>query len=245
MSRTINTSRASSGVRDYRPLIGFSDELGAPTTETYEALQSAYNFFNRALFGGTLKSCLITLQRSSKWTLGYYWPRRFIEVKGEEYTDEIAMNPRYFTTESLADVLSTLVHEQVHLWQFHFGRPSRRGYHNKGWGAKMKEIGLYPSNTGTVGGKETGQQMTHYVIKDGPFDRACKRLLSTEFALKWGEVVDNVRTNDIGKGDLEGNNGDKSNRVKYWCPVCSAAVWGKPKLNIICGECMISMGGEE
>ena len=33
----------------------------------------------------------------------------------------------------------------------------------------MQEIGLMPSNTGQPGGGKTGQQMTHYVIEDGPF----------------------------------------------------------------------------
>jgi hypothetical protein len=154
------------------------------------------------------------------------------------------MNPRHFTSRNLADVLSTLVHEQVHLWQFQCGRPSRWGYHNKEWGTKMKEIGLYPSNTGTVGGKETGQQMTHYVIKDGPFDQACKKLLSAEFVLKWGEAVFDVCAPNIDKLKGGDNEGNKSNRVKYCCPICGAAAWGKPTLSIICGECMMPMGGE-
>jgi predicted SprT family Zn-dependent metalloprotease len=101
-------------------------------------LQAAYDFFNEALFGGKLRSCLITLQRRSKRTSGYYWARRFAEIKGKAYTDEIAMNPQRFTSTSLANVLATLVHEQVHLWQFHFGKPSRGRYHNKEWADKMR-----------------------------------------------------------------------------------------------------------
>jgi hypothetical protein len=34
-----------------------------PTQETYSALQTAYEHFNRELFGGALPECLITLQR--------------------------------------------------------------------------------------------------------------------------------------------------------------------------------------
>ena len=33
---------------------------------------------------------------------------------------------------------------------------------------------------------------------------------------------------------------NKSNRVKYTCHSCGIHVWGKPKLNIICGECQQS-----
>lgn len=37
---------------------------------------------------------------------------------------------------------------------------------------------------------------------------------------------------------------NKSNRVKYTCPSCDIHVWGKPKLNIICGECQQSFKNE-
>jgi hypothetical protein len=220
------------------------EKTAAPTTETYEALQTAYDFFNEALFGGNLKSCLITLLGRDRRVRGIYRPQRFVEIKGKAYTDEIAMNPQRFTSAPLGAVLSTLVHEQVHLWQFHFGRPSRHGYHNREWGSKMKEIGLYPSHTGAVGDRETGQRVTHYVIKGGPFDKACQNLLGTKFALKWGEAIA-----DCGIEDEDGKDGadkkNKSNRVKYCCPDCDVAVWGRPILNIICGECKIRMEAEE
>lgn len=210
-------------------------------------MQTGYDFFNEVLFDGKLKSCLITLQRRDKRMCGYYWPQRFVEIKGKAYTDEIAMNPQRFTSASLGAVLSTLVHEQVHLWQFHCGKPSRNGYHNKEWGSKMKEIGLYPSNTGAVGGMETGQQMTHYVIKDGAFDKACQNLLGTKFALKWGEIIDEIgevgEDGENGEGDTHKRN--KSNRVKYCCAGCDAAAWGKPNLNIICGDCGMPMAAGE
>jgi len=224
-----------------------------PTTETYEALQTAYDFFNGALFGGQLPSCLITLQRRDMRTYGYYSPQRFAEIGGERFTDEIAINPQHFTNGTVESVLSTLVHEKCHLWQFRFGRPSRNGYHNKEWGAKMRDAGLCPSNTGAVGGRETGQQMDHYVIKGGAFDKACQILLGTKFALKWGEFIDDFsNAGEDGDNDGSGIHGErdtikknKSNRVKYCCPCCDTAVWGKPNLNIICGDCGMPLAAEE
>lgn len=214
-----------------------------PTQHTYEALQHAYDYFNEELFDGQLKNCLITLQRKDKRSLGYFWFERFAEVKGKARTDEIAINPQRFTTAPLRDVLSTLVHEQVHLWQFHFGEASRKGYHNKQWGAKMKEVGLYPSNTGEVGGKETGQQMTHYIIEGGAFDKACKKLLSKKFMLKWGEIIDHAGDEGDDEGDKKEKN--KTNRVKYTCPSCGTNVWGKPELSVMCGECEVPFQPEE
>src|SRR2546430_12513985 len=78
----------------------------------------------------------------------------------------------------------------AHLWQHHFGTPPRGGgyYHNREWAAKMKEIGLYPSSTGAAGGKETGQNMSHYVIAGGAFATACAALVSDGFKLAWGET---------------------------------------------------------
>ena len=36
---------------------------------------------------------------------------------------------------------------------------------------------------------------------------------------------------------------DNSNRVKYRCSGCAIQVWGKPELNILCGECDLAMAG--
>jgi predicted SprT family Zn-dependent metalloprotease len=81
--------------------------------------------------------------------------------------DEIAMNPVYFSIRTIKATLSTLVHEMVHQWQFHFGEPGRRGYHNKQWAARMERVGLMPSDTGEPGGRKVGQSMTHYIIAGG------------------------------------------------------------------------------
>ncbi len=97
--------------------------------------------------------------------------------------DEIAMNPVYFSIRTIKATLSTLVHEMVHQWQFHFGKAGRRGYHNKEWAALMERVGLMPSDTGQPGGRKVGQSMTHYIITGGAFDRACDELLTRNFQL--------------------------------------------------------------
>jgi len=95
------------------------------------------------------------------------------------------MNPAFFAVVPFQQIMQTLVHEMAHLWQGHFGKPSRNGYHNRQWGNKMKEIGLFPSNTGKPGGRQNGQQMMDYVIEGGEFEKAYKELLNTEFGLTW------------------------------------------------------------
>lgn len=154
-----------------------------PTIETYRELELAYVFFNERLFENKLPSCLITLQREKR-TLGFHAHGRFVNANGEKI-DELALNPSYFGVRSIKQTLSTLVHEQAHALMDVLGIQSRRGYHCKKWGNIMKNIGLHPSNTGRFGGKETGQQMSHYIIKGGAFDLACDELLSSEFKLSW------------------------------------------------------------
>lgn len=100
-----------------------------PTPEAYAELQQAFEHFNQALFDGALPDCLITLQRERR-THGYFSSARFVHHSGRR-TDEIAMNPGYFAIRSIRETLSTLVHEMVHAWQFHHGKPGRRGYHNR------------------------------------------------------------------------------------------------------------------
>ncbi|HEJ2435628.1 TPA: SprT-like domain-containing protein [Pseudomonas aeruginosa] len=92
-----------------------------PTEEAYAELQAAYDFYNDHLFASQerLPACLITYQREKR-TMGYFSQARFIRRDGIK-ADEIAMNPDYFAVIPLVEILQTLVHEMVHLWQYHFG----------------------------------------------------------------------------------------------------------------------------
>ena len=154
----------------------------SPTQLAYGELQQAYDFFNQTLFGERLPPCLITYQRKNR-TYGYFSGDRW--AGGKKIADEIAMNPMHFNERTQGEVLSTLVHEMVHLEQHHFGTPSRSGYHNKEWASWMERVGLIPSNTGEPGGKQTGQQMTHYIAPSGAFEKAFGELTGTGFKLSW------------------------------------------------------------
>ncbi len=154
-----------------------------PTEEAYEELQHAYDFYNQALFDGQLPPCLITLQRQKR-TFSYYSRRRFIRRDGRQ-TDEIALNPEYFAVIPMIEVLQSLVHEMVHLWQNHFGHPSRACYHNSEWADKLESLGLVPSDTGEPGGNRTGQTMSEFVVAGGRFEFVTQRLLADGFEISW------------------------------------------------------------
>ena len=130
--------------------------------------------------------------------------------------------------------MSTLVHEMCHLWQEQDGTAPRRCYHNKDFSKKMESVGLITSNTGKEGGKRTGQSMTHYIQAGGRFEKAYEKMPDA------CKIPYTTRTSLAGpaKKKIKRN---KSNRVKYVCPVCGAAAWGKEGLHMICGDCMEAM----
>ncbi|MCZ2719969.1 SprT-like domain-containing protein [Erwinia amylovora] len=228
-----------------------------PTQQAYEELQVAYDHFNQTLFDGSLPTCLITLQREKK-TYGYFSAERFVHADGKR-TDEIAMNPAYFAVCPPEEIMQTLVHEMTHLWQYHFGKPGRGGYHNKEWASKMESIGLMPSSTGQPGGARTGDKMADYAIEGGLFMEEYNKLMQEDFRISWMDrfpardrLLAALESGNIHQfagdlsemgievsenGEMSIKQGNKSNRIKYTCPKCETNLWGKPELNVICGDC--------
>jgi SprT-like family len=210
----------------------------APTHKTYTSLDAAYDHFNRTLFAGQLPACLITMQRKHG-AYGYFSGNRFASLDNPaEITDEIALNPSHFAPRTATETLSTLVHEMVHLFQHHFGRPSRNGYHNKQWAAQMREVGLIPTDTGEPGGREVGQKVTHMIEEGGRFAKAC-----TAFLAKTGPILyqDRAGEGDAGKARKK----KAASKTKYTCPGCELNAWAKPDANLWCGSCEEQMEAEE
>jgi hypothetical protein len=196
------------------------------TSNEYSNFQGAYDYFNACLFEGKLPPVMITLQHGKKY-YGYAWKDKFIERAGVVVACEIALNPDLFDTRSDKVILSTLVHEMCHVWQFVYGKAGRNGYHNKQWGDKMKAIGLYPSSTGNAGGKETGQKVSHYIIKDSLFDNEADRLINEcNFVLNWQSSVEASKAAK-----------KKQTRAKFVCPECNQAAWAKPTARLVCFVC--------
>jgi hypothetical protein len=141
----------------------------------------------------------------------------------------LALNPDGFINQTDEQVCQTLVHEMTHVWQHAFGNPSARGYHNRQWAGKMKAIGLQPSSTGMVGGKETGQKMLDYIIPDGPFTKGFAKLAATGWKL------------NLQSAHRPGPKGGANSKTKFTCSGCGQNAWGKPDLAITCTPCRIEM----
>ena len=140
-------------------------------------------------------------------------------------TDEISLSPDQLGEPTL-DTLAVLVHEMTHQWQAHFGAPSRSGYHNREWAARMETLGLIPSDTGRPGGKRTGQSMGHYVSDGGPFEQAAKTLRGTGWEVPVVALLERPRP---------------VSKLKYTCAGCGINVWGRADLAVDCANCGLRM----
>ncbi len=158
-----------------------------PTRETYTALQDAFDYFNRQLFNDALPQVLIVLHRK-KGAKGYFWADMWRGYDGESIEatklSEISLTPETLDRPD-KEILSTLVHEMVHLWQHTSGKPSRNAYHNREWADQMEDIGLYPTHDGTWEGKQTGQRVTHRIVENHRFDVAATAFLEDRKVIQW------------------------------------------------------------
>ncbi len=259
--------------------IALGSSQSKPTFDMYGFVQAAFDHFNERLFDNELPQCLLTFQREKK-VMGYFSNDRWEGKRGTEH--EIALNPYYFVSHNPLEIFQTIVHEMCHLWQHEFGKPSRTGYHNKEWADKMESIGLMPSDTGSPGGKRTGQKMGDYYIKSGLFYQACVDFANTGHQLPFVDRIhaksseDSAQVRNIELVDeplseglvasLQANHNVealfqpfseqfqldeeviqeqetirvKKQKTAFQCPECSDKAWGKPSLNIICGNCNIA-----
>lgn len=219
-----------------------------PTSKFYGLFQHIFDFYNDHLFGGAIKDCVIVITRKSR-VMGHFSYKRWYH-KDEKDTDELAVNPSQFHKYPLIEICQTIVHEMVHAWQYHYGKPSNRGYHNKQFAEKMIEVGLMPSSTGKPGGKDVGQNMADYPIEGGSFLKYTELLMNSDiFSQLYFEVSPKIVTmidqdkplfdqikDLIPTQETNTNSKPKAkSKIKYSCS-CSN-VWGKPGLVITCNSC--------
>ncbi|MEO6721449.1 MAG: SprT-like domain-containing protein [Ferruginibacter sp.] len=199
------------------------EKLTDYTGAQFTAIQNIYNYYNANMFSGMLNNCVLNFSRKSK-AYGFFAPERWGTIEASDTVHEISLNPEYLKRPPV-EVISTLVHEMVHLWQQDHDTPAK-GYHCKRFAKKMKAIGLYPSSTGQEGGKETGKNMSHYIMEGGQFitlwDAMPKEFLYPLVCVSEG----GSKAKKAGK-----------NKTKYSCPSCASNIWGKEGLHVHCDDC--------
>tara|TARA_R110000851_G_scaffold160865_3_gene304189 strand:+ start:2429 stop:3043 length:615 start_codon:yes stop_codon:yes gene_type:complete len=195
-------------------------------------LQAAFRLINERLFDGNLPDCMLTMQRRRN-SYGYMSPAKFESRHFEGRTlDEIAINPAKMPDMSNTAILTTLTFNMCRVWQEHFGTPGRGRYINQQLADKMESIGLISSDTQKVGGARTGQHTGGYVLPGGPLDQLIDEILAGDWEL---EFQDRVTKN------CEPSSGKKENRTTYKCSICHLTAYAKPKANLVCGNCNVTM----
>ena len=214
---------------------GVGESQHAVTGTEYLTLEQAFEYFNDKLFyeqfGNRLPACLITYDRG-RTHYGYFAPGRFQHRRAPHVlSDEIALNPDGFYGRSDREILSTLVHEMVHMHQCHYGKPGRGRYHNQEWADMMESIGLMPSATGQPGGLKTGERVSHYILTDGLFNHVVQELCMAGLHLNWQSGF--ARNTERQRVLLR----TARNKTKFHCAHCGQNAWAKPTAHLICGDC--------
>lgn len=180
--------------------------------------------FNKTLFTGELPADVIVTITRERRVRGVF--RAIAWTDATTRLPEIALAPAAFAGRTRALIASTFVHEQTHLWQWCFGKPGLRGYHNKEWADRMTALGLEPSSTGEPGGERTGRAVSHYVIEGGPFTDAFAAM-PPDLWLPFEPLKDTRTSEKRARND---------GKLAFVC-ACGDRFWAKASLRAECVVC--------
>ena len=75
--------------------------------------------------------------------------------------------------------------------------------------------------------------MSHYIVKDGLFERVANALIASNFSISWFDTATLSSGPPVDPMDIRALSGK---RIKFIC-ACPARVWGKASLNVLCLNC--------
>jgi ribosomal protein S27AE len=210
----------------------------APTLESAECLNTAFEFFNARLFGGLLPPTMVRLQ-TDKRAAGWYFPQRFSRLRGDECAiDEIVLNPDMLVGRDDERILSTLVHEMCHAEEERQGDGPVKVAHTKKFREIMDARGLDTVIVDAKGNRKpdklTGKNATHDIVPDGPFAMAFRELMDSGYVLKWLRAPDPPRLVAAPKKK-------KITKCKHECPECLEVATALIDARLICGACEVRM----
>ena len=219
------------------------------TADLNETFKAAFDHFNHTLFDGELPDCMLIIHRK-KNARGYFWAEQWKNHETGEGRHEIAMNPDSFGDRTTKCILSTLVHEMVHMQQQVEGEPGKRGYHNREWVLMMKDVGLLPYAIGEdkptfeegfqhdkdwwPERKGLGTKVTHVVVPGAAFDEACDEFLELGYEVKW-------TTREPSAAERATAKAKRASKTKFTCPSCGLNAWAKPDAVLGCWSCGVEM----
>ena len=209
-----------------------------PTTDFYGAVFQIFTIVNQALWSGRLPENVIFAVNTRRGAVGHYALSRWQHAGGDE-ADEIAFNGAYLRQDNGLQFIQTLVHECCHLWQFNFGKPCKRGYHNKEFAREMRRVRLEPVNVGSGGSADTGFAISDRVIEGGKVDQLYHCLVEAGFEMTWAHALQ--RTADINPDSETIRRRKRESKTRYTCPSCRLNAWARPNALLKCGTCQLTL----
>lgn len=195
------------------------------TKKAIKGFDDLYDYYNECLFKSQLPYTIVQILPNQK-VLNKVIPGKCTNVANDrnaDYKIQFSLSALKMKDVSLH---ALLVHNMTHIYQSSFGNvPVASGYHNIEWSKKMQEIGLMPTTTGKIGGKNIGPYVTQYAIKNGPFDKAFHQIEN-----KCGVFKENLK--HIKKNLVT----SEHYRYSYQCD-CNHTIAAKAGLNIVCLDC--------
>lgn len=209
------------------------------TSRTAGYLEKMFRALNRDWFGGELEEPIITIQSTPRAyghvTVAKAWKRK------DDWRHELNMGAETLDR-PIEDVVATMVHEMVHLWNIAHGVQdcSRGGmYHNRKFRDEAERRGLCIGHHETYGWTITrpSDALLEYILEQGWTEIAINRGLGWSPPASGGSKAGD-------SGSTEG--GDKptpkkSSTRKLICPKCGNSVRATKAVRIMCMDCMEQM----
>jgi hypothetical protein len=128
-------------VSSLNPKLPFNDEGGLHVLHA-ECVR-AVKWWNVRYWNGDLPEPIVTFQPNGprSMRLGHYQAKTWKGAAGE-VRDELVLYSDLCLSRGIEQVCQTIVHELVHVWEQHSGKPPHSNHHGRRWHAEAKRVGL-------------------------------------------------------------------------------------------------------
>ncbi len=154
MIQDVNANRA------IREVASTPDDHHVIPAEIVARLYDHVDTLRAEFFDGQVPEVVLSFDVTDKRTLGHYHLKR----NGLGVRWAINLNPLHLAR-PLCRVLSTLLHEMAHAWQFEHGTSAKPPHHNAEFRAKCEAFGIPTDERGHDQG----------IVRDSPFAAYCAR----------------------------------------------------------------------
>lgn len=207
---------------------------------TLDELYRAFDILNKEFYDNELPYPIITIQKGRAnnlgwFTLGKVWKNSSNE---EQQAYEINITANNLNREPI-DIIGTLLHEMVHYYHaLNDIKDATNNVHNKKFKNEAERVGFIVTKGSPNGWgyTECGEDLKDFILTEINPNAECFLYFRNNCVLKDKEK---------GEGDGTEKKPRKKNTFKYTCPCCGLEIKAKSDVNVLCGDCNVSMEIEE